>query len=415
MTRDDHHPDQDRDEGRDSERRVLPFPSPSPSAPSPSAAGPERAGESPVEGDDEALSRLLELAGPRPEPPAEVRRRVHRAVHAAWREKVGEHARSRRRRFRQLAAAAVLAVAVGLALWAGLGPGIPSPEALTVARVETVTGPVTVRTVTSRTLLPPAESEPVPLEAGDPLPAGSVLESGSKDGSKGGAASGPDARGGGRAALRLAGGASLRLDRGTRVQLASARELVLERGALYLDTGDGDPGAPSGGALEGEGLRPLAVRTPLGVARDVGTQFEVRLAQDSLRVRVREGRVEVDTGARSHAAAAGVALIVDPRGRVERHSIPRHGAGWDWIQAASPSFELEGATLAGYLDWLARETGWRIRYGDRELSGEAEEITLHGSLEGLRPDETPAAVLPGAGLGHRLESGTLWIERPEEG
>lgn len=369
----------------DDRRRILRFP--------PSSDSPEEGPTSPVR--DEALSRLLEIAGPRPEPPEDLRREVERTAHAAWQEKVQAHARARRRRVWQLAAAAVLVAGVGVALWVGLGPGEPSTTAPTLARVEAVRGSVTVRVPGSRTALPRPGTDAVPLASGAALAAGSVIDTGSPEGETQRGA-------GGRVALRLRDGTSLRLDTETRLQLASVRELVLERGAVYLDTG-GDGRQEPGEAL--------TVRTSLGVARDVGTQFEVRLSDQALRVRVRDGRVEVETGTARHPAAAGTALTVDPAGRVEREVIPSHGASWGWVLETSPPFELEGASLADYLAWLRRETGWRVRYADPELEREADGTTLHGSIAGLRPDQTPAAVLPGAGLAHRIEGGTLVVER----
>ena len=365
----------------DDRRRILRFPS---------------KGEPHDEARDDALSRLLEIAGPRPEPPEKLRREVERAAHAAWREKVHAHSRTRRRRLWQLAAAAVVVAGVGITLWVGVGLGpSSSPATPTLARVEAVQGSVTARIPGSRTALPRSVGDAVLLTQGAALPAGSVIDTG--DGEREPAALG-------RAALRLRDGTSVRLDRESRLRLASARELVLERGAVYLDTG---------GEVTPEPEEALTVRTSFGVARDIGTRFEVRLSQEALRVRVREGRVEVETAGARHPAAAGIALTVDPQGRVERAVIPAHGADWGWVLETSPPFELEGASLTDYLAWLERETGWRVRYADPGLEGEADEITLHGSIAGLRPDETPAAVLAGAGLDHRIEGGTLVI-RPKD-
>lgn len=370
----------------------------------------------------DAVAKLLEIAGPRPAPPELVRRQIRKASHAAWLRKVEEHRehpeheehrepagrrprpprRQPRRQLWRLAAAAVVAVGLAVTLWLALGRGpvVPGP---TVATLEALYGAVEVRGANAG-----AVSEG---SIGATLPAGTVLETAARD------------AGNGRAALRLAGGSAaggtaVRLDAGSRLVLASARELVLERGAVYLDTAVLDTGVLDTGAQDsgsrGQSLgngSSLAVRTAYGVARDVGTQFEVRVGEEALQVRVREGRVEVDTGAETHAAAAGVALRVDARGRAEREPIAAHGRAWSWILDTTPPFELEGKTLAQYLDWLARETGWRVEYEDPELRREASEITVHGSVEELRPDETPEMVLPGAALDYRLEGGTLVVGR----
>jgi len=363
---DQRHDDPRRDgERQGDERRVLRFPSGTPE------------GGEPLQQGDGTLARLLEIAGPRPAPPEDLRREVRQAAYAAWQEKVQEHSRTTRRQVWRLAAAAVVIVGLGLALLRTLGPELgPGPTPSAVATVEALYGDVELRG---------AEPGSGP---GTGLPAGTILETGGA------------AEGNGRVALRLADGASVRLDAGSRLLLAAARELVLDHGAVYLDTGREAPGTEA-----------LAVRTSFGVARDVGTQFEVRVAEETLQVRVREGRVEVDTGAETHAAAAGVALRVDARGRAEREPIAAHGTTWSWVLDASPPFELEGRTLAEYLRWLTRETGWRVEYEDPELRREADEITVHGSVTDLRPDETPDLVLSGAALHYRLQGGVLVVGR----
>lgn len=325
--------------------------------------------------DDDTVTKLLELAGPRPKPPEAVEREVRRAAHAAWRQKIEERARARSRQRWRLAAAAVLAVGIGAALWALLGHDAVPSGVPVVAAVETAHGDVQARTDDgTRSLAPGAD-----------IAIGSVVETGAR----------------GRAALRLTDGTSVRIDAGSRLRLASTDEMSLDAGAIYLDTGGRVPGI----------RHPLAVRTDFGVARDLGTQFELRISDESLRVQVREGRVEVDTGAGAHSAAAGVALVVRADGRAQRESIASHGAGWSWVLDASPPFELDGKSLAQYLEWVARETGWRVRYADPELERESDSITLHGTIAGLRPDETPEVVLPGSALSYRLDGGTLVVSR----
>ena len=89
----------------------------------------------------------------------------------------------------------------------------------------------------------------------------------------------------GFAGLRLADQYSIRLDEGTSVRFESSHVLVLSQGALYVDSG----GSPNGAT-------PLEIRTPFGTARNQGTQFEVRLQDAGLRVRVREGVVQAGIG-----------------------------------------------------------------------------------------------------------------------
>ncbi len=325
--------------------------------------------------DGEALNRLFHVAGPRPSAPARVVAEVKQATYPAWQAKVRAVARARRRRAWTLAAAAALLIGAGLALWR-IAPEL-SPVATPgrVATVEVVTGAVVAEGSRSDT-----------VTAGTELDAGSTIEAGP----------------GSHATLRLAGGVSARLDAGTRLRLATASALELERGAVYFDTG-----SATGAALE--------VTTLYGVARDVGTQFEVRLLEDGLRIQVRDGEVEVDLGKAAHTAEAGTALTVGASGAVTREAVSVHGPPWGWILRTSPPFELEGRTLGEFLDWVAQETGWRTRFADPALERELTDTVVHGSIAGARPDQAPDLVLPGFGLRYLIEDGTLLIEQAGAG
>jgi ferric-dicitrate binding protein FerR (iron transport regulator) len=190
------------------------------------------------------------------------------------------------------------------------------------------------------------------------------------------------------------------------VRLVSATEVELEAGAVYVDTGsDPSPGQASGGHL--------VVRTPYGTARDIGTRFLVRLDPEDapLSVRVRDGRVELERRGALHEAGGGEEMVVRTDGSFVRREAPGHGPAWDWVVATAPAFELEGSTLSELLAWVSRETGWRVRFSEPELAGSADAIVLHGDLNGLRPDQAPFAVLPGAGLEGELDDGVLVVRR----
>jgi ferric-dicitrate binding protein FerR (iron transport regulator) len=330
--------------------------------------------------EEEIVRGLLEMAGPRPPVPQEDLDAITAAARTAWQEQVRRRDAApayRPRRTAALALAAALIVAVGLVWWwvsrAPRGPaGVPPP---TVARVELVTGPVQLETDTD---------EARTITTGEPILLGATLHTDN-----------------GRAALRLAGGATVRLDMETRLRFASATALELERGALYVDTGAGPRAA-------------IEVRTPIGTVRDIGTQFAVRIADHEkavLSVQVRDGSVRTEHRGRAYLTPAGQELVLHHDGRAERREVTAHGPAWEWVLEASPGFDIEGRTLREFLGWVSRETGWRVRYADAGLADTAAKIVLHGSIGDLRADRAPFAVLPGAGLEGELEDGTLVVRR----
>jgi ferric-dicitrate binding protein FerR (iron transport regulator) len=331
--------------------------------------------------EEEHVRQLLEMAGPRPAIPQEDLDAIAAAARSAWQTEIRRRAvvpgPAPRRPLRTLLAlAAAVIVAVGLAWWwVSRAPRGPASVPPTVAWVEAVTGPVQLGTNTD---------EARTITTGEPIPLGAALRSGD-----------------GRAALRLAGGATVRLDVESRLRFASATVLDLERGALYVDTGSG----PHRG--------PIEVRTPLGTARDIGTRFALHVVgpDKTLLVRVRDGAVLTEQRGRTYNTQAGEELILHHDGRAERREIPGYGADWEWVLAASPGFDIEGRTLGEFLAWTSRETGWKIVFADAGLADSAGEIVLHGGIGELRPDQAPFAVLPGAGLEGEIEDGTLIVRR----
>lgn len=326
--------------------------------------------------DEEAMRTLLADAGPRPSIPDEDLAAITEAARAVWVRRYGNpRAPAGSKWWIGLAAAAVLAIALGLAWWKNTLD--PAPATPLVASIEVLTGTVQ--------MWEPGGEGPVPLPPGAlgrPLPAGAELETGD----------------GGHLALRMDGG-SVRLDAGTRIRLTSKKSIDLERGAVYIDSGAA-PGA-------------MAVQAPNGLFQDIGTQFEVRIegkgAQAATRLRVREGHVALQRPDGPVVTGVGEELILHADGRIARAQATVYGPEWDWVLQTAPRLDIEGLKVRAYLDWLGRETGWQIEFASDEVSSLADSTVLHGSIEHLSPAETPDVVLASCGLGHRVSGGTMVV------
>ncbi|HXT22737.1 MAG TPA: FecR family protein [Thermoanaerobaculia bacterium] len=319
------------------------------------------------------VATLLRLAGKAPALSEDELRPAREAAREVWRGQV----RRRTARRRQVWAAGTLAAGVVAAIavtWWVSKPVAPAAP-ITVASLELRTGGVTVE---------PSPATTATSGAAPALLAGTVLTSG------------PD----GRAALRLAGGASVRLDGGSRVRIASPVSLALERGALYVDSG----------ALPGG----IEIETPLGRVTDLGTQFEVRLAPAGasalqLRLRVREGEVRVDTGRATHRAEAGSELLLAADGSAHRAAVAADDPAWQWAARAAPAPDIDGRTLAFFLDRETRELGLRWRLVEPRPEQSPGDVVLHGSVAGLTPEEAIEVVLTGSGLRSERTGGELLV------
>lgn len=309
--------------------------------------------------DDARVGQRLKDAGPRPTLPGEDLAAIRETARAEWQRRYGSRpSRIQTQWWIPLTAAAAIAVTVGI-VWRTRAREQAPAAAPIVATVERA-------------------AEAAPWRVGSALPPESEIETDRT----------------GRLALRMAGGASARLDAGTRVRLASAALIELTRGAVYVDTRGGDP---------------VSVRASAGLFQPSGTQFEVRVQADATLLKVREGTVRLERGSGTVQAAAGEHLAVRDDGGLVRRSIPPFGPEWEWVLAAAPMPDIEGMKVRRFLDWIARETGWRVEFADRDVSALADSVDLHGSISHLTPAEAVGVVLSSAGLEYRVSDGMLVV------
>jgi len=316
------------------------------------------------------LGDLIRTVGKRPAPSEEDRRRVFAAARDAWQAKV--RARSRRRWIYASAASIAAAAAVGIGLQSWLEPGAP---AATVVRLA---GPVEIR--------PTGEDAWRALDtAYASVSAGARVRTASE----------------GRVSFDLRG-VSLRVDRETAIVFDSRDRVTLEEGTLYVDSG------------VGRGDARIEVATPYGVLEDIGTQFEVRSAESTLRLRVREGRVRLEPRNLPDAveSAAGEEVALTPSGEVRRRDFPPVHADWAWAEALAETPDLDGRTAHDLLRWVARETGRRLVFADAVAELRARNAVLggRGPYRALSPLEVlEIAVGTADGLEYTLNGDVLLV------
>lgn len=320
---------------------------------------------------DEDIARVLQAAGPRERAPAEVERAVREHLRREWREMVAER-QGRRRRWTGFALAASVAVAaVGAWLLAAEPRGVAGPVATVAIALDDVR-------VHGRWWQGWEAAA-----AGRVLQAGESVETGTN----------------GRAALSLPGIASARLDHDTRLRMVSADLILIDRGALYVDAGAESP-------VDSR----LVIETPAGEVRHLGTQYEVRVDGQAVRLRVREGHVEWRSSSGVvERGDAGEELTIAADGAVSRATVPRYGETWEWIASATPALDIEGRPLTEFLSWAGRELGREVAYETPGLAAEAARIVVHGSVAGLTPVEALDAVLATTSVRGRLVEGRILV------
>ncbi len=333
-------------------------------------------GDEAVPGNDAALEELLGRASPRPAPPA----RVIAAARAAVREEWQRHTRRRRlMRVAMLATAASVVLAVALVV----GPRFASvaPPAV-VASLEKSIG--TVYMLGERSELHEAE-ELSAVKAGETI---------------------VTARGAG-VGLRWKSGGSLRLGENTEVRFASADSVELLSGRVYFDSAplSVTRSTPAPGAAA-----TLTIVTALGDVRHVGTRFITSVDNDTLTVRVREGRVAIDGRYYDATAKAGEQMTMTGSRRPDVAKISVYGAGWEWVEATAPVASMDGRNLYDFLAWVSRETGLAVSFASDAVEEVARTESVRGDLSDA-PRDALRQSLTTADLAYDIDNGVINVRQ----
>lgn len=285
--------------------------------------------------DDQAIEKLLGHASPRPVPSEAATQRAKLAVRAQW--ESSNRQRTMRRRWVIAGAAASISLAVAVVMNVLQAPVV---QPVQVAAIDKAVGTV---------FLLGERSELSPVADLEVVRTGETIRTARQAG----------------VGLTWTNGASLRLDEDTEVRFVSTERIELRRGRIYFDT------MP---AAQKEATLTIATRE--GDVTHIGTQFMAAVDDTSLTVSVREGRVQVD-GYRRREIDAGKQVRFVGSSQPEILDIRTYGPMWRWIEATAP-VRIECATcLKELLAWVARETGYRIVFGDG-VEAEVEKTELTG-------------------------------------
>lgn len=311
------------------------------------------------------IADLLKAAGPRTAVPDEPAARVRAAVEAHWR---GRRTRTARLSW-ALAASLATAVVGGFAYYSASRPAAGA----SIASVAAIVGE-------------PALGGRV-LAVAQPLSVGATLRT----------------RPGELIALRMADGRGLRVAPESALRLHDVTRVELLAGRVYLDTPPGVRGA-------------LELETRFGTVTDLGTQYEAAVREDgaALRIRVREGAVQLDGARHEERLGVGEELTVVADGTASRGRVAPPDAQWEWTSAVAPRFELDGESVDALARWVARERGYALRYDSPATEVLARGATLHGAALDVGPGAALGVVLPATRFIHAIDGQTLLISSRDE-
>lgn len=299
------------------------------------------------------FENLMQRAGRRLVPPADVRDPVYAAAHAAWRRRV----RKRMRR-RQLAVATSLlgAALLGSLVWLGRQPPAAAPR---LATVESITGNVVLREDSGA-------AAAAPLQRARSIHKGELIQTAP----------------GSKLTLRRPGGILIHVGGHTELQWQTDDALRVTRGIVYVDTNPGVRGADA-----------LQILTHASRIRHIGTRFSVQVEALDVRVLVREGAVAIGNGRGEQRVASGRAARIAAGGELSEVELTPGEGPWQWLGNERPQFALEGRRLDDVLQDLALASGLPLSYGSPQIEAGARELVLHGPPLGLEARDAIDTVL----------------------
>lgn len=171
---------------------------------------------------------------------------------------------------------------------------------------------------------------------------------------------------------------SLRVGASSELDLVGEERVDLRRGNLYFDSKMHDLTSSS----------KIEVETPLGVIRNVGTQFVVQVANSDLIIGVREGEVKFRGGPHDFTIYQGQSAHIDSSYGIEILPLDGSSKFWGWPAEVAPKFHADGKILLDVIYWIGRETGRKIEFE----SNAARRLAASHELRGMGDIEHTQAI-----------------------
>jgi hypothetical protein len=310
---------------------------------------------------DDTVSTLMNLAGPRATVPGDIEYRVHDHVRKHWQSTV------KTRNVARWAIPASLAAALLIAFALNIGTPDVTPKTIgVVAHINNNPG-----------------SAGPEFVIGDPVFAGDNIHTGANGG----------------VSIVLKDDISLRIAANSSLRLDQADDIMLLQGQVYVDSGD-----------RVYRSRHLTVNTATGSATDVGTQFAIAFEGSSMSVAVREGIVDIAHEQSVFTAEAGDKLLFQTGSEVVADRIEPFDPSWNWATSLAPDFDITDRSLLDFLKWAARETGKSLTFSSDQIRMAAMSTKVVGSIKNFTPEEALDAVLATTQFDYEISAQSITIK-----
>ncbi|SFD63442.1 FecR family protein [Pseudoalteromonas denitrificans] len=202
----------------------------------------------------------------------------------------------------------------------------------------------------------------------------------------------------GYATLSLKTGGNLRLNHNSQIIVNSNNEFTLSFGTVYFDSG-----------ISKKRKSPITIHTLHGQIQDIGTQFSVTSHQENIKIRVREGLVNLNNEQGVQSLEAGYQLTGKSEGIFEKTMLSPRDKEWNWVNNAAPEFDLEGKSLYQFLIWLSREHALKLVFSQSHIEKLSQFIILHGDVKDLNLQQALLSVFSTTELKYLIEKNKLKV------
>jgi len=203
-----------------------------------------------------------------------------------------------------------------------------------------------------------------------------------------------------RLLVKLTNNNVFRLDENTSVHIVDLETLELNYGQIYIESS------------ESSNFNPLLIKTNFASINHIGTQYSIQVTDDSVNVRVRDGKVvinDIQNSDNQRNVERGYEVTLKQNGQYSENPITPFDSKWQWTQNIVNPLDIQDKTVAQYLSWISAETGYPITWNSMTDKSNADKIKLSGSINGLKPLESLDVILPTTSFTYQVSASEIHI------
>ncbi len=160
--------------------------------------------------------------------------------------------------------------------------------------------------------------------------------------------------------------------------------------------------------------RPLTIKTDHAQINHIGTRYMVSNQNDTLKVAVRSGQVNLKSQAANDAKIIESEQLatLSSSGDSKVSTISSYDALWDWTFAAQSGYSLKNKSLYEFVQWYAGQTGLTVDWQNFESS--SKRVRLQGDIQNMTAEQAIETVFYATQYTYSIDQGVLQIKQQNQ-